>query len=304
MDDGLFVENTLIVEVQVNRTVELLSKIIGIALTLLLWYLQEMPQISDTWYDNLLKENKYNIALYAMMITIAAISLDYLLSYRKQTKSVKMWMGSFLKHIIKEHLEGRNFHTRISILRPQKGYKLILSYLICYPLKAFFSKHHKICNKAYWENVPYKIFDDYLVVYARYGHSDKYTSYTHFLLTNRNEPCNGLADKCYKEERELEVHTTSISGIALPKRYEEANDKIKKYMDESCISSAYYSTLLAMNTKANNLYAVPIFYEDQRICGVMMIDNDSPKKISYKTKLDGHIAKYQKIISYTIKTLN
>ena len=41
-------ENTLIVEVQVNRTVELLSKIIGIALTLLLWYLQEMPQMSDT----------------------------------------------------------------------------------------------------------------------------------------------------------------------------------------------------------------------------------------------------------------
>lgn len=75
-------------------------------------------------------------------------------------------------------------------------------------------------------------------------------------------------------------------------------------MDESCISSAYYSSLLAMNTKANNLYAVSIFYEDQRIWGVMMIDNDSPKKISYKTKLDGHIAKYQKIISYTIKTLN
>ena len=32
MDDGLFAENTLIVEVQANRTVELLSKIIGKAI--------------------------------------------------------------------------------------------------------------------------------------------------------------------------------------------------------------------------------------------------------------------------------
>lgn len=282
---------------------KLLNKVIGVLLTLLLWYLQEIPQEVNIWYDIFLKENKIKVALYAMYFVIATIILDCLLDYISNTSNVKQWSESFLKHIIKEHLEGRNFHTRISILRPQKGYKIILPYLIIYPLKALLSRHYKISNKSYWKNIPYKLFDDYLTIYARYGHSDNHKSYTHFQLTNRDESCNGLADKCYKEEREQEVQTISISNMTIPTKYKDADYKVQKYMKDSCISSEYYSTLLAMNTKANNLYAIPIFYEDQQIWGVMMIDNDSCEKISYKEKLDGHIAKYQKIFSYTINIL-
>lgn len=282
---------------------KLLGKVIGVLLTLLLWYLQELPQKADTWYDMFLKENKINVAICAVWLVIASIVLDYLISYIRKTCDVKRWSESFLKHIIKEHLEGRNFHTRISILRPQKGYRIVLPYLIVYPLRALLTKHYIVSNKSYWKNIPYKLFDDYLTIYARYGYSDNYISYTHFLLTNRDEPCNGLADKCYKEEREQEVRTSSISNMTIPTKYENADHKIQKYMRDSWISPKYYSTLLAMNTKANNLYAIPIFYEDQRIWGVMMIDNDSCEKISYKEKLDGHIAKYQKIFSYTINIL-
>ena len=128
------------------------------------------------------------------------------------------------------------------------------------------------------------------------------TSYTHFLITNRDEN-NGLAVKCYKEEQDREVSTVSISNEKLPKCYEETNRSIRRYMSDSYIDKKHYSTMLGMNTIANNLYAVPIFLEDQNIWGVMMIDNDSQEHISYKELLDQHIASYQKIFSYTLKIL-
>lgn len=74
-------------------------------------------------------------------------------------------------------------------------------------------------------------------------------------------------------------------------------------MRDSYIDKEFYSTLLSMNTVANNLYAVPIFYESQKIWGVMMIDNDSNKRIQYTNKLDPYISQYQKIFSYTLQIL-
>lgn len=281
----------------------LLGKIAGIAFTVLLWYLQEIPSSSQEWYDLFLKEHKIGIALFALIMAIGFVVIDCYIAYYENKSSIRKWVDSFLKHIIKEHLSGRNFQTRISILRPCKGYEIIIPYLLVYPLKAILYSHYKICNKAYWENIPYKLFDKYLIIYARYGHSDNVVSYTHFLLTERDEPCNGIADKCFKEELEQEVCTDNITNIHLPQKYMYADRAIKKYMQDSYIDEKYYDTLLLMNTKANNLYAIPIFNENQRIWGVMVIDNDSNERISYKEKLDSHIAMYQKIFSYTLQIL-
>lgn len=279
------------------------SKVFGALLTLLLWYLQEIPQKSDSWYDNFLREHKYELALGSLVLCICAYIFEEIYDYIRKRCSVKRWTDSFLKHIIKEHLSGRNFQTRITILKPMKGYEIIFQYIFIYPIKAFFLKHYKVCHKGFWNNIPYKLFDDYLSIYARYGHSDTHTSYTHFLITDRNEPFNGIADKCFKEEMEQEVCTVRISETALPPKYGLTNSAVKKYMKESFIDRKYYCTLLSMNTKANNLYAIPIFMENQRIWGVMIIDNDSNQKISYKEKLDSHIAMYQKIFAYTLQIL-
>ena len=281
---------------------KLLSKIIGIFFTILLWYLQEIPSDSQTTYDVFLQKNKYIVALIALCIVFFTYLFDVALTYWKKQSAIQKWSNSFLKHIVKEHLGGRNFQTRISILRPRKGYEIIIPYLVIYPIKALFIEQHRICNKAFWKNVPYKLFSNYLTVYARYGYSDKMTSYTHFLITNRDEN-NGLAVKCYKEEKDREVNTVCISDKKLPNLYEATSKIIKKYMSDSYIDKKYYSTMLGMNTIANNLYAVPIFLEDQNIWGVMMIDNDSQEHISYKELLDQHIASYQKIFSYTLKIL-
>lgn len=280
-----------------------LLKISGVFLTGLLWYLQEVPQDSLEWYNQFLNKNKINIALVALVVTIVAMIVDTYIDYRRQRNAIDQWANSFLKHIVDAHLSGGDFETRISILRPCKGYKLISPYLFVYPFKAVIKEHHKIKGKAYWKNFPYKIFDDYLSIYARYGYSQRFRSYTHFLITDRKGRQNGLAVKCYNEEISQEVCTVSLAGVRLPKYYSCADEKIKRYMRDSYIDKEFYSTLLSMNTVANNLYAVPIFYESQKIWGVMMIDNDSNKHIHYKTELDSYISLYQNIFSYTLQIL-
>lgn len=60
---------------------KLLGKVIGVLLTLLLWYLQELPQKTDTWYDTFITENKIKVAICAVWLVIASIVLDYLIDY-------------------------------------------------------------------------------------------------------------------------------------------------------------------------------------------------------------------------------
>lgn len=282
----------------------LIGKISGVLFTILLWYLQEIPSSSDRQYDIFLREHKILVASVATFIVIVAIVIDNIIDYFARRNKIKNWSKSFLKHIIEEHLDGGDYQTRITIFRPRKGYEIILPYLLIFPVKAIFKKQYRVWNKSYWINIPIRLFDDYLSVYARYGHSDNYYSYTHFLLTNRDESYNGVADKCYKERWEQEVCTIRIWKENIPYKYVNANSKVRKYMTDSYIAEEYYSSLRLMNTKSNNLYAVPIFTEDQHIWGVMMIDNDSPEEIHYKEKLDPYIAMYVKIFSYTLKILN
>lgn len=282
----------------------LLEKFIGVLFTILLWYLQEIPDDSNRSYDIFLREHKIVVATIASIFVAVTIFIDDIVDYFTRRNKIKNWSKSFLKHIIDEHLGGGDYQTRITIFRPRKGYKIILPYLLIFPVKAIFKKQYRVWNKSYWINLPIRLFDNYLSIYARNGHSDDYYSYTHFLLTNRDESYNGVADKCYRERLEQEVCTEGIWKENLPYEYTKTNRKVRKYMADSYISEEYYASLRLMNTKPNNLYAVPIFTEDQHIWGVMMIDNDSSEKIHYKEKLDPYIAMYIKIFSYTLKILN
>lgn len=281
-----------------------LVRLISLALTGLLWYLQEMPSPAVEWYDIALEKHKVGCALTALVsVFLIEVIIAIITSIRKK-RAIKRWSDSFLRHIIQEHLNGRNYQTRISILRPQKGWQIILQYIFLYPLYSFFSGHNHLRWKAYIKNVPLKLFADYLTIYARYGHSDQKLSFTHFFITDRQEGNNGLAVMCYKQELDKEVCTNCISSEILPDKYDVASESIKRYMRESFIDAKYYHTLLSMNTVANNMYAVPIFDENQHIWGVMMIDNDSTETIHYKGKLENNIAGYQKMFTYTLQILD
>lgn len=279
-------------------------RIISLGLTGLLWYLQEMPTPAVEWYDIALEKHKVGCAMTALFsVVIIEIIIAIVTSLRKK-RAIRRWSDSFLRHIIEEHLNGRNYQTRISILRPQQGWQIILQYLFIYPLSSFISGHNHIRWRVFFKNIPYKLFADYLTVYARFGHSDTKMTYTHFFITDRHEGNNGLAVMCFKQELDKEVCTECISSLSLPNNYNEADERIKKYMRESFIDEKYYQTLLAMNTVANNMYAVPIFDESQHIWGVMMIDNDSAEAIHYKTRLENNIAGYQKMFTYTLQILD
>lgn len=281
-----------------------LVRLVSLTLTGLLWYLQEMPSPAVEWYDIALEKHKVGCALTALVLVfLLEVFIAIITSIRKK-RAIKRWSDSFLRHIIQEHLNGRNYQTRISILRPQKGWQIILPYLFIYPLYSFFSGHNHIRWRVFFNNIPLKIFADYLTIYARFGHSDQKLSFTHFFITDRQEGNNGLAVQCFKQELNKEVCTECISALSLPDKYESADERIKKYMRESFIDAQYYHTLLSMNTVANNMYAVPIFDENQHIWGVMMIDNDSTETIHYKEKLENNIAGYQKMFTYTLQILD
>ena len=107
-----------------------ISRIIGTLFSILLWYLQELPQKPQSKFDEILRNYKYEVALIALVIVLSTIFVNDFITYYKKQNAVQKWSNSFLKHIVKEHLGGRNFQTRISILRPRKGYKIIIPYLV------------------------------------------------------------------------------------------------------------------------------------------------------------------------------
>ena len=74
-------------------------------------------------------------------------------------------------------------------------------------------------------------------------------------------------------------------------------------MQDSFIAEDNYDSLLAMIKRANNIYATPIITEQQQVWGVLIIDNDEPHPVSFKTKIDSVIERYIKIFVFTISHL-
>ena len=280
-----------------------LDKVIGILLTVLLWYLQEYQKDPNCQYKEQLKEVKFDIAMYALLFAVIVSIFISVIEKNKKKKTIDQWLHDFLEHIMELHLEGGNAHTRITIFKCKKGYQLILHYLVWYPLKAMCLTQHKVLNRKFLKNIPYKLFSSYLTICSRYGHSSDVVSYTHFLLTNRNDVPNGLADYCWREQIVLGVSTNHITHSDLTEEYKDTDKIVKEYMKETKMDEHYYSTLVSLNTIANNLLAIPLFEQNQKIWGVMMVDNDSEQKISYQDKLQEYLPDLQNIFSFTIKRL-
>lgn len=228
----------------------------------------------------------------------------------KEGQVIKAWVKRFLRFIAKEELGGGEYHTRISIFRPKKGWQFIIKYLYFVFFKNFFNNFRNGTWRKYLSNIPICLFSDYLTLYARYSYPNEEESYTHFKVSKRNEEINGVVDKCYKEGREIEVNTCDISGVKLPIDFSEIKNSrtiscrdIKKYMEDSFIGESNYESLLNMNTKANNLYALAITNEEEEIWGVLIIDNVGKDARSFKAELEPVIEKYAKIFCFTLSTV-
>jgi len=94
-----------------------LIRIVSLALTGLLWYLQEMPSPAVELYDIALEKHKVGIAMMALVSVFLIEVVIAIIANIRNKKAIRRWSDSFLRYIIQEHLNGRNYQTRISILR-------------------------------------------------------------------------------------------------------------------------------------------------------------------------------------------
>lgn len=210
-----------------------------------------------------------------------------------------------LKYILDYHFGGKNFENRITIFRAQSGLKLFLKYIV---FILFINIIHDIKNKTWlnaFKSIPFHILTKYLVVYERYSYPNKTNSYTYFRCSDFNKQPNSVVDKCYKEGIIVSVSTINIKDIKLSYTFEKLNQddqsKVRKYMQDTYMND--YTSLINLNRRSNNLYAIPLTSQDENVWGVMVIDNVGNQKLNFKKLIGNDIDKYQKIISLTLSSI-
>lgn len=273
-----------------------------IILTVVIALLQLLPQpVEDEFFAyTYLREHSIKIVFIVSVLVILVHLYDI---FVEKTSIQQKWTKRFLKHIIYQHLGGDNYHTRISILRARKGWRIFPGRLYHYVFRQFienFKNHTWIVSLR---QIPIHLFSDYLIVYERYSFPKDKRSYTYFLIPESSTEYNSLAVKCYKEGVDQQIMTEYISDIPLPRRFETLSTtnkkRVRKYMKDSFISESNYQTLLSLRQKSNNIYATPIFDEDQRIWGVFIIDNNEKDAKDFKKELEPVAGLYMKLYSFT-----
>lgn len=280
--------------------------ILTILLTVILWGLQMLPNESNNTFLKWLNTYLYWIAGISAAIVIALHIIDL---YRGRERHIKAWLVTFLKHILDEHLAGEIYHTRISILRVERGYKVFFKSLFYFVFSNFCNNFKNATWRNSFKDIAVHIMSDYLTVYTRYSYPKAKNSHAYFRLSdnaNRNQ-FNGIANKCLEEGVPQFVHTIDISGIDVTRPFDKLSsnerNKVRKYMKDSYFASSFYSSLRLMHRISNNLYAVPIALSDQSIWGVVIIDNVSDKKCDFEKDLAPFMSSYMKIINFSLSSL-
>ena len=247
-----------------------------------------------------LREYKYWIALVSFTLVILYHLLDIFI---ERDHIQKKWISKFLRHIVCLDLGGDNYHTRVSILRPKWGYQIFFKRAFYIIFLRFIENFKEGTWKKCLMQIPIHLFSKYLIVYQRYSYPQEKKSYTYF----RDYGDNGVAIKCYREGIDCAVNTTCISDIDLPEVISDLKGtnlkRVKKYMKDSFIDEKNYDSLLTMVKRANNIYATPIIIE-QKVWGVLIIDNDEQNEVLFKKMIDPVIERYIKLFVLAISHLN
>ena len=142
------------------RLFRYLDKVMAAVLTALLWYLQKFEGDKNFSCPDYLAKYKFEIAYFGLFVTLLTALITSLYEELTKRRTIDSWAKNFMSHIIEQHLCGGDSKTRITIFKPQKGYKLILPYIFCYPIKAFFMTDYKINGQAFWSNILKEVFKD------------------------------------------------------------------------------------------------------------------------------------------------
>lgn len=283
-----------------NKTLD----IIGITLSGFLWWLQVLKPFrgvpTNVWhfFHKWIYENSIIIGVYTVVTIVALHVLSWLLG----NKNEQVWVNHVLQYILNQNFGGNNYHTRITIMKAEKGYRIIFKYIYKALLCNFFNNFREHTWKIYLRHIPIHLSSKYLVVYARYSYPNEDTNtFIHFRITKCD---NGIAVKSFKEGQTLFMNTKNINTLNIPYKYENVDQrekrKIDKYMSDSYISRQNYTSLCLMRTRANNIWSTPLMRDNQQSWGVLIIDNDEVKEVKFQDKIDTTVESCIRILQLTL----
>lgn len=285
-----------------------LLNITSIVLTIIIAGLQMMPVNWKGILWQFLRDNSFYIVLVSGILVVLLHIIDMFCNSDENNK--KMWLTTFLKHIVDEHLCGDVYHTRISILRRQNGFKVFCVTFWYYVVRNFINNFKYKTWKASFKSIAIHWLSSYLVVYVRYSSPKKESSCTYFRLSDKNSGklFNGIGDKCFQEGIAINVMTEDISDLQpLPYDIAELSSKnkkrVQKYMKKCCFHESFYNSIRNMRQISCNLYAVPVTLVDQSIWGVVIVDSDGTTPRNFEDALKDYMASYMKIINFTLSSL-
>lgn len=283
-----------------------LLNISTIILTIILSCLGFIPETRNNIFLQWIREHSLRIALFSGGAVVVLHLADLFL---KRDKYLKVWLKTFLKHIVDEHLGSDIYQTRISIFRRQAGYFVFLKTVWFYIFVCFIHNFKNRCWKQSLQNIAIHLMSDYLVIYVRYSYPKAKKSCTYFRLSDKADKnkFNGIADRCYQQGVELSVSTENINDIDLPDAINKLSDRqkkqVEKYMKNCYFDKEFYNSIRMMHRIANNLYAIPVALSDQSIWGVVIIDNVANDSIDFKSDLKDYMSSYMKIINFSLSSI-
>ena len=288
-----------------KKIITYLYLISGSLLTSLLWALQE---IKAKYPNNaFINENALWIGL-AISGAVLLVGLSYCYWYYKLDKIVQnRWTHTLLRYILAQYLLNDN-NTRLTVFKPKIGWKTWIPYL-CNVI--FGNIVENIKNKKFLlslYNFPIHGRTIYLQQTDRVLNAKCPVSMTIFRTTVRGGDYNGVADKCYREDRDkLYAHAGSLNGVVIPKEYPEGNDEnsdhIRTYMREMNIGREYYDVFRGMNFKTKQVFAFTLRNPDDSIWGIVVVDTDNDFNQSLDDLLKDHIGDYQVMFRSMCETM-
>lgn len=273
-----------------------------IVLTIVLWGLQMINEFPANWAFTKLVKN--HILLIASISGGIVIVLHFGDMIHGRDNIRKKWLKQLFSHIITTELGGRNYYTKVSLLRPRYGYQIFFQYLFY----CFFLSCYDNTVKRKWtlriKNIPIHFRTQYLTIYARYSYPKMKKSYSHIRITDIENHYNGIAEKAFRDGELEHAKSLLISNIDMNTELElipsPDRNKIMRYMRDFYISDYYYNTLQNINVPPNHIIAVPILKDDADIWGVVTIDINSDNYEGFNDELFDRMGNYASIISQTL----
>lgn len=216
----------------------------------------------------------------------------------------RKWLKQLFSHIISAELGGKNYYTKVSLLRPRYGYQIFFQYLFYCFFLSFYDNTAKRKWKLRIKNIPIHFRTQYLTIYARYSYPKMRKSYTHIRITDMENQYNGIAEKAFRDGVVEHAKSLRISNIDMSTELElipsPDRSKIKRYMKDFHFSDYYYNTLQNINLPPNHIIAVPILKDDADIWGVVTVDINSENYEEFNDELFATMGNYANIISQTL----